>query len=257
MGDLVMSDNALLHKSSIKKNAVTPYGVFRYNGYRFNLELNGLSFEAIESIGTTLARIIKGWEESQLKQDEDAIIDLKKRLEAFLANGMRHHLYTPDDAFAFIVMYSWIFNRLEGGREFITSVIGTHVLNKQACVIVPCAKCENDCEMFPKISELESYLVYHTGICIDCHNAAQFELIETPQSRLRAMPYNQYLQTKHWKKTRQLALDYAGHACQICNASGVTLDVHHRTYERLGNEQVADLTVLCRSCHSTFHGKGV
>lgn len=34
------------------------------------------------------------------------------------------------------------------------------------------------------------------------------------------------------------------------------LDVHHRTYERLGQEQEYDLTVLCHRCHSLFHSVG-
>lgn len=30
--------------------------------------------------------------------------------------------------------------------------------------------------------------------------------------------------------------------------------MHHRTYERLGRERPADLTVLCESCHQRYHG---
>jgi hypothetical protein len=30
--------------------------------------------------------------------------------------------------------------------------------------------------------------------------------------------------------------------------------VHHRTYERFGREDTGDLTVLCRRCHTLFHG---
>jgi hypothetical protein len=33
------------------------------------------------------------------------------------------------------------------------------------------------------------------------------------------------------------------------------LDVHHRTYERVGQEQLRDLIVLCRTCHSRYHDK--
>lgn len=36
----------------------------------------------------------------------------------------------------------------------------------------------------------------------------------------------------------------------------MTLDVHHRTYERLGNESPDDLTVLCRDCHKLFSQNG-
>lgn len=71
---------------------------------------------------------------------------------------------------------------------------------------------------------------------------------------MRALPYDVYLQTPHWKSTRQLALQYAGYRCQLCDAKG-HLNVHHRTYDRLAEERVSDLTVLCRSCHAKFHDK--
>lgn len=66
------------------------------------------------------------------------------------------------------------------------------------------------------------------------------------------MPYAEYLQTAHWKDTRRIALAYAGHRCQLCNGGGI-LHVHHRTYERLGEEMMSDLVVLCERCHRIFH----
>ena len=44
----------------------------------------------------------------------------------------------------------------------------------------------------------------------------------------------------------------AGNTCQRCEKSfhPSELDVHHRTYERLGHELPSDLQVLCRvTCH--------
>jgi hypothetical protein len=32
------------------------------------------------------------------------------------------------------------------------------------------------------------------------------------------------------------------------------LEVHHRIYERLGNEVLSCLVVLCRRCHQHYHG---
>jgi hypothetical protein len=66
--------------------------------------------------------------------------------------------------------------------------------------------------------------------------------------------YLAYLQSEAWKIRRAWKLDRAGHRCQICNAKGA-LHVHHRTYERVGNEREDDLTVLCGDCHALFHGK--
>lgn len=85
--------------------------------------------------------------------------------------------------------------------------------------------------------------------------AAQREREESNLQRLRVMPYREYLQTDHWAATRGQKLRQAGYACQLCNARGGVLDVHHRTYERRGFEWMGDLIVLCRDCHAKFHDK--
>ncbi len=68
------------------------------------------------------------------------------------------------------------------------------------------------------------------------------------------MPYAEYLLTPEWKLRREEAIRIAGDRCQICNGAN-SLDVHHRTYANRGFESASDLTVLCRKCHGTFHGK--
>lgn len=69
------------------------------------------------------------------------------------------------------------------------------------------------------------------------------------------MSYDEYLETPHWQEVRGRALARAGHACAICPAT-TRLEVHHRTYERLGAEADVDLVVLCRDCHRLFHEGG-
>ncbi len=71
---------------------------------------------------------------------------------------------------------------------------------------------------------------------------------------LKTMPYKDYLQTDHWKKTRKKALYKADYKCQLCN-SKEKLNVHHKTYENRGCEKSEDLIVLCEECHGKFHGK--
>lgn len=65
---------------------------------------------------------------------------------------------------------------------------------------------------------------------------------------------DEYLTSDHWRTVRAEALLYAGYACQVCNSEH-RLNVHHRTYERVGREEPADLTVLCEDCHQRFHDK--
>jgi hypothetical protein len=76
--------------------------------------------------------------------------------------------------------------------------------------------------------------------------------VEAAIAALRRLPYAEYLQTAHWQRVRTLALEQAGHSCDLC-ARGARLEVHHRTYERIGFERQSDLIVLCHDCHSDFH----
>lgn len=75
---------------------------------------------------------------------------------------------------------------------------------------------------------------------------------ELRQRRRPRVDYVSYLRSPEWRRTRELALDYYGERCCLCNST-TTLQVHHRTYERIGRERLADLTVLCDPCHERYH----
>jgi hypothetical protein len=77
-----------------------------------------------------------------------------------------------------------------------------------------------------------------------------FELIA-----LNRCDYGLYLKTEHWSGKRDEALEFWERRCSVCNSPD-NLHVHHRTYERRGHEQPADLIVLCRPCHQLFHDNG-
>jgi 5-methylcytosine-specific restriction endonuclease McrA len=64
--------------------------------------------------------------------------------------------------------------------------------------------------------------------------------------------YQRYLQSPHWKATREWALERASRLCQLCR-SGDRVEVHHNTYERVGRELPGDLIVLCGECHGRHH----
>jgi 5-methylcytosine-specific restriction endonuclease McrA len=66
--------------------------------------------------------------------------------------------------------------------------------------------------------------------------------------------YDAYLRSQRWRDFRALALELANYTCEHCGASERTnrllvLDVHHKTYTRLGRERTSDVDVLCRPCH--------
>ncbi len=67
--------------------------------------------------------------------------------------------------------------------------------------------------------------------------------------------YLAYLESAEWKERRREHIRIADGKCQICNSSD-RLQVHHRSYERLGRELFSDLVVLCKGCHTIFHELG-
>lgn len=64
--------------------------------------------------------------------------------------------------------------------------------------------------------------------------------------------YQAHLASPNWRLKRQARLEIDRHRCQTClhDGSQWRLEVHHRTYDRLGDEDVLrDLITLCSSCH--------
>jgi 5-methylcytosine-specific restriction endonuclease McrA len=41
--------------------------------------------------------------------------------------------------------------------------------------------------------------------------------------------------------------------CDHCGRRTHFLELHHRTYERLGRELITDLELLCEQCHRSKH----
>ena len=70
------------------------------------------------------------------------------------------------------------------------------------------------------------------------------------------MQYREYMQSVAWRTcaARLEELKLSGFRCRACNLgrNETELHVHHRTYERLGQELLADLTTLCVECHGVI-----
>ena len=64
--------------------------------------------------------------------------------------------------------------------------------------------------------------------------------------------YADYLRTPQWQARARAAKERAGE-CALCPAT-TSLEVHHRTYVRIGCEHPRDLVVLCSRCHRRHHG---
>jgi hypothetical protein len=64
--------------------------------------------------------------------------------------------------------------------------------------------------------------------------------------------YSNYLKSSHWKDIRERQIREVGYECGAC-PSRVALQLHHKTYQRLGAELVTDLEWLCDLCHKKTH----
>jgi hypothetical protein len=99
--------------------------------------------------------------------------------------------------------------------------------------------------------------------------------LQRPESKrcpLAYDDYRRYLRSGHWRRLRARIRSQRSDRCEVCGlvrgadlATGrllrgetrprtrVVLEVHHLTYERLGQERDEDLQLLCQSCHAGAH----
>ena len=72
------------------------------------------------------------------------------------------------------------------------------------------------------------------------------------EPRLRA-EYEAYLASGVWAQRRSVILARASGLCECCEHYPAS-EVHHKTYERIGHENDADLMAVCGFCHGLLHG---
>lgn len=68
------------------------------------------------------------------------------------------------------------------------------------------------------------------------------------------IPYRQYIKSQAWiDRRRKYWIDHNGkYRCVVCGGLE-KIHLHHRTYERIGNELDEDLVPLCEKCHKKTH----
>jgi len=66
--------------------------------------------------------------------------------------------------------------------------------------------------------------------------------------------YGEYLQSPGWQAKRIPVLKRCCHVCEGCGMSNAT-EVHHLTYQNVGNEFLFELVGLCKDCHLRYHEK--
>ena len=100
----------------------------------------------------------------------------------------------------------------------------------------------------------------------ECQNAIDVDLtvnteeIDRKQDQTRDVNkesrkywYQCYLLSEQWKTRRSAVMARDNHMCQYCG--GEATEVHHLTYENIGNEPLEDLIAICRLCHKDQHLK--
>lgn len=67
--------------------------------------------------------------------------------------------------------------------------------------------------------------------------------------------YLAYLRSPQWVARKAAVIRYRGYRCERCGVEPSTgLQLHHRSYERLGHEHPEDVELLCPECHRLEHG---
>lgn len=64
--------------------------------------------------------------------------------------------------------------------------------------------------------------------------------------------YESYLRTPEWRAVRQRVLTRSRGMCEGCGERKAA-QVHHLTYEHLGNEFLFELVAVCMECHGRIH----
>ena len=86
--------------------------------------------------------------------------------------------------------------------------------------------------------------------------ARQTKFLLSGLKRLGYSSYAEYLGSPHWQAVRnQYRASKLPQTCVVCHDQNV--DLHHRTYKRLGRERLTDLVTLCRSHHEAIHDRGL
>lgn len=86
----------------------------------------------------------------------------------------------------------------------------------------------------------------------DDYNRSLWMDERTQVQRQRRQFYVQHLQSPKWRSIRSRVMQRAGGQCEGCGQSAAR-EVHHLTYDHLGDELLFELVALCGLCHERAH----
>jgi 5-methylcytosine-specific restriction endonuclease McrA len=82
--------------------------------------------------------------------------------------------------------------------------------------------------------------------------SAEYEAQRAEENRQWWERYDDYLQSPEWAEKRRRVLERANHICEGC-AAAPAVQVHHLTYQHVGDELLWELRAVCLSCHERAH----
>ena len=91
------------------------------------------------------------------------------------------------------------------------------------------------------------------------YQLSYFELQKALQGRIKEINkkdfhewYKTYLQSEDWFEKRRLVFERCDGWCEGCGVKR-SIQVHHKTYQNVGNEFLFELLGVCKDCHERIH----
>jgi hypothetical protein len=89
-----------------------------------------------------------------------------------------------------------------------------------------------------------------------CLSKRQRNFLKTNLARHGFTSYREYIRSQAWwHKKEQYRASGLPQDCAVCLVPNV--DLHHKTYARLGDERLTDLVPLCGLHHDELHERGL
>jgi len=102
-----------------------------------------------------------------------------------------------------------------------------------------------DSEMFKQLRELKEQREFEQ------HQANKVSVLS--DQLMSRQQKKDHLQSEYWSKLKVAKLQQCGNYCEKCGKLSKHLDLHHKTYIRLGFEDISNVILLCRTCHEHQH----
>lgn len=87
---------------------------------------------------------------------------------------------------------------------------------------------------------------------VEARQASAQKLLSAYDKKRFFESYNAYLKTDEWKAKRRRVLERARGICEGCLEKPAT-QVHHLTYDNVGDELLFQLVAICDECHDKCH----